>query len=200
VVITVGKLSVVDIFDTNKYAHDPRSDFLNWVVVDTGAFDYAADAWAFTYGGAAEWYQGDWTFRVGIFDAPAVPNSTDLDPTFRQFQLDGEIERRYELWDQPGKVAVTGYLTRARMGNFDASIALAQFTGSAADITAVRTYTAKTGIAANLEQQVIPNVGIFARAGWTRGLLDPTRSQTRIELCWVGRRSPERYGVGRATP
>jgi high affinity Mn2+ porin len=172
-VITVGKLSVVDIFDTNKYAHDPRSDFLNWVVVDTGAFDYAADAWAFTYGGAAEWYQDKWTFRVGVFDAPAVPNSTDLDPTFRQFQLDGEIERRYELWNQPGKIAVTGYLTRARMGNFDAAIALAQFTNTPADITAVRTYTSKTGIAANMEQQITPNVGVFARAGWTRGLLEP---------------------------
>ena len=171
-VITVGKLSVVDIFDTNKYAHDPRSDFLNWVVVDTGAFDYAADAWAFTYGGAAEWYKDKWTLRVGIFDAPAVPNSTDLDPTFRQFQLDGEIERRYELWGQPGKIAVTGYLTRARMGNFDAAIALAQFTGSSADITAVRTYTSKTGIAANMEQQITPDVGVFARAGWTRGLLE----------------------------
>ena len=54
-VITVGKFSVVDIFDANKYAHDPRADFLNWTVVDTGAFDYAADAWAFTYGSAVEW-------------------------------------------------------------------------------------------------------------------------------------------------
>jgi hypothetical protein len=53
------------------------------------------------------------------------------------------------------------------------TIRLAQFTGTAADITAVRTYTSKTGIAANLEQQIIPNVGVFARAGWTRGLLEP---------------------------
>jgi len=29
VVITAGKFSVVDIFDTNAYAHDPRKDFLN---------------------------------------------------------------------------------------------------------------------------------------------------------------------------
>jgi high affinity Mn2+ porin len=42
VVLTVGKLSVVDIFDTNKYAHDPRNDFLNWSIVDAGSFDYAA--------------------------------------------------------------------------------------------------------------------------------------------------------------
>ena len=49
-VVTVGKFSVADIFDTNKYAHDPRSDFLNWTVVDTGTFDYAAEPWGYTYG------------------------------------------------------------------------------------------------------------------------------------------------------
>jgi len=142
-VITVGKFSVVDIFDTNKYAHDPRADFLNWTLVDTGAFDYAADAWAFTYGSAIEWFKDQWTFRAGVFDAPVIPNNTDLDPTFRQFQIVSEIERRYELWSQPGKIAVTGFLTRARMGSFDAAIQLAEETGQPANVALVRTYTRK---------------------------------------------------------
>ena len=30
---------------------------------------------AFSYGAAAEWYQGDWTVRGGIFDQSIVPNS-----------------------------------------------------------------------------------------------------------------------------
>ena len=171
-VITVGKFSVVDIFDSNRYAHDPRGDFLNWTLVNTGAFDYAADAWAFTYGAAVEWYTGQWTFRAGIFDGPVVPNSTDLDPTFGQFQMVGEIERRYELWGQPGKIAVTGYLTRARLGNFADAVQLAALTGTPADISAVRTYTSKTGIAANMEQQILPGVGLFARAGYTAGNLE----------------------------
>lgn len=54
-VLTVGKFSVVDVFDTNAYARDPRGDFLNWSVFDAGAFDYAADAWGYTYGASAEW-------------------------------------------------------------------------------------------------------------------------------------------------
>ena len=73
-VFTVGKFSVVDIFDTNKYAHDPRGDFLNWTILDTGTFDYAADAWAYTVGAAAEWYQGPWTLRAGLFDLSIAPN------------------------------------------------------------------------------------------------------------------------------
>ena len=104
-VFTVGKFAVTDIFDNNKYAHDPRNDFMNWALIDTGTFDYAADPWGFTYGAAAEWYQGDWTVRGGIFDLSVVPNDVELDPHFAQFQWIGEIERRYDLWGQPGKVA-----------------------------------------------------------------------------------------------
>ena len=82
-VITVGKFAVTDIFDTNKYAHDPRNDFMNWALVDTGTFDYAADSWGYTYGAAVEWYQGSWTLRGGVFDLSIIPNSPDLDPDLR---------------------------------------------------------------------------------------------------------------------
>ena len=94
-VFTVGKFSISDVFDQNKYAQNPRKDFMNWALIDAGSYDYAADAWGYTYGAAAEWYQGPWTLRGGVFDISTVPNGTDLDTTFSQFQLDGEIERRY---------------------------------------------------------------------------------------------------------
>ena len=172
-VLTVGKFAVTDVFDTNKYAHDPRSDFMNWAHIDTGTFDYAADAWGFTYGAAAEWYQGDWTVRGGVFDLSIVPNSTELDPQFSQFQWLGEIERRYQLWGQPGKLAVTGFLSRGRMGSFDDAIALAAVTGGPADIGAVRHYNSRGGISVNLEQQITEELGVFARAGFANGDIEP---------------------------
>jgi high affinity Mn2+ porin len=172
-VITVGKIGVPDIFDTNRYAHDPRGDFMNWSVVDTGTFDYAADAWGYSVGGAIEWYTGPWTFRGGVFDVSVAPNTTGLDPTFGQFQWDGEIERRYSIFGQPGKVAVTGFLTRGRMGSFQDAILLAAATGTPADIGAVRTYQSRGGIGMNLEQQIVENVGFFARAGWADGHKEP---------------------------
>jgi len=172
-VFTVGKIGVVDIFDTNKYAHDPRGDFMNWSIVDTGTFDYAADAWGYTVGGAAEWYQGPWTLRGGLFDLSIAPNTTTLDPTFGQFQSIGEIERRYSIWDQPGKLAVTGFLTRGRMGSFEDAILLAAMTGGPANIAAVRQYQSRGGISMNLEQQLMPNVGFFARAGFANGDIEP---------------------------
>lgn len=172
-VLTIGKFGVTDVFDTNKYAHDPRGDFMNWSIIDTGTFDYAADAWGFTYGTAAEWYQGDWTVRGGVFDAPIIPNTIDLDTSFTQFQWVGEIERRYELWGQPGKLAVTGFLTRARTGNFADAITLATATGGPANIAAVRQYRSRGGVSLNLEQQITEQLGVFARAGMANGDVEP---------------------------
>jgi high affinity Mn2+ porin len=178
-VLTIGRFAPVDIFDTNKYANNPKSDFLNWSVVNAGTFDYAADAWAYTYGAAAEWYQGRWTLRGGIFDLSATPtggispSGYGLDPTFDQFQLVGEIEERHELWGQPGKFKITGLLSRGDAGSFQAAINLAAITGGPADINAVRTYTSRPGVSLNLEQQVTETLGVFARAGWADGDIEP---------------------------
>lgn len=172
-VITVGKIGVVDIFDTNRYAHDPRGDFMNWSLVDTGTFDYAADAWGYAVGAAAEWYTGPWTFRGGVFDLSIAPNQTPLDSRFEQFQWVGEIERRYAILGLPGKVAITGFLSRGRMGSFQDAIALAAVTGGPPDIASVRRYQGRGGISMNLEQQLTEDVGFFARAGFADGKKEP---------------------------
>lgn len=172
-VITLGKFSVSDIFDDNRYAHDPRNDFLNWALVDAGTFDYVADAWGYTYGGSIEWYTGPWTLAVGIFDAPIVPNSTEVDPHFNQFQSVFEIAHRHQLWGQPGEITVTGWFTRARLGNYNDATALAQLTGEPADIAAVRTYTTRSGISANFEQQITQDLGVFMKTGLASPNIEP---------------------------
>jgi high affinity Mn2+ porin len=183
-VLTFGKFSVVDIFDTNKYANNPKSDFLNWALVNAGTFDYAADAWGFTYGAAAEWYQGDWTLRGGVFDLSRTPTGgispegVNLDPTFEQFAMIGEIERRYQLWGQPGAIKITGFVNRGRAAPFADAIALAEEPGSYfgdanAALTAARTYDSRPGVSVNLQQQISDDVGVFARAGWSDGNIEP---------------------------
>jgi high affinity Mn2+ porin len=184
-VLTVGKFSVVDIFDTNKYANNPKTDFLNWSVVNAGTFDYAGDAWGYTYGAAAEWYQGPFTVRGGVFDMSVTPaeagNSAaayGLDQNFNQLQFVGEIEERHELWGQPGKIKITGFVIHGRMGDFQEAIALSQpgqpFAGDPSDaIASVRIYRYLPGVSLNLEQQITETVGLFARAGWADGAVEP---------------------------
>ena len=172
-VFTLGKLSVAEIFDTNKYADDPHRDFLNWAILDTGTFDFAGDSWGYTYGGAAEWYRGDWVLRGGLFALSTVPNTTTLDTTFGQFQWVGEIERHWEIWSHPGKIAVTGFLSRGRMGAFQDAVELAQATGTPADLAAVAQYRSRGGISMNFEQELTPDLGLFMRAGTSNGSIEP---------------------------
>ena len=74
-----------------------------------------------------------------------------------------------------GKLKITGFLIRGRMGNFQDAVDLAQTTGlDASDaLTAVRKYTSRPGLSVNLEQQVTETVGLFARAGWADGNVEP---------------------------
>ena len=168
-VFSVGKLSVTDIFDSNQYAHDPRADFLNWAAVDAGSFDYAADAWGYTVGAAAEWYQGAWTMRMGVFDLSNVPNSVHLDPGFHEFQMVAELEKRHTILNRPGKVMVTLFDSRGRMGLLDSAVALAEATQQPVDIAAVRQYRGRLGASLNLEQQLTNDLGLFARVGKAAG-------------------------------
>ena len=174
-VFTVGKISVSDVFDTNRYTHDPRNDFLNWTAVDTGTWDYAADSWGYSVGAVAEWYQGRWTVRAGVFDLSDVPNSETLDHGFREFQWDGELEGRYQLEAMPGKLLVTVFDNRGRMGLLDQAVSLAQATGLAATtaLIDVRRYRSRAGVSLSLEQQLSSDLGVFARAGKACGNVEP---------------------------
>jgi len=168
-ILTAGKFSVVDIFDTNRYAHDPRSDFLNWSIVDSGAFDYAADAWGYTYGGAAEWTQSWWTLRGGFFALSKVPNSKDIDGQFHQFALITEFEERHHLWGQAGALRALAYANRGRMGSYDNALALAAETSTTPNTALVRHMAWRPGVALSLEQSLASDLGLFVRAGVNDG-------------------------------
>lgn len=173
VVVTVGKFSVADVFDTNQYSHDPRGDFLNWSAIDTGTFDYAADAWGYTVGAAVEWYQGAWTLRSGVFDLSDIPNSPRLDPGFHEFQMDYEVEHRHEIAGRPGRLLFTVFDSRGRMGLLDQAVQLAESTGTPVDIAAVRAYRSRLGADISLEQQLASDLGMFARIGKAGGNVEP---------------------------
>ena len=169
VTLTLGKFSVVDIFDTNRYAHDPRTDFMNWSVIDTGPFDYAADAWGFTYGVAAEWMQNWWTLRGGLFQLSKVPNGKIIGVDFSQYSLVGELEARHQWGDHPGKIKLLGFINHGRMGGYRDAVQLARQTGEIPGIALVRRGNSRAGITINVEQELSSDLGAFARLGFNDG-------------------------------
>jgi high affinity Mn2+ porin len=162
-VLTGGKFSVTDIFDANQYAHDPKGDFMNWSLIDSGAFDYAADAWGYSYGLAAEWNQDWWSLRAALFDLSRVPNTTELETNFDQYEVVGEMEARHTLLGAPGKIKLLGFLNRGRMGGYEDALALAQVTGGVPDTALVRHYASRPGGVLNLEQSLSDDLGGFLR-------------------------------------
>src|SRR6202142_3570153 len=74
-----GKLSTVDFFDLNSAGSDSHLQFMNWAVVNNGAYDYAADTRGYTYGLVAELYSQNWAARFGEMLMPTVANGIVLD-------------------------------------------------------------------------------------------------------------------------
>lgn len=169
ITLTVGKMSVTDIFDTNSYAHDPRADFLNWSLIDAGAFDYAADAWGFTYGAAAEWNQGDRSARAGVYQLSPAPNGKIIKPDFSQYMLVAELEQRYQWSGHPGKVKLLGFANRGGMARYRDAVALGLAQQATPDAAQVRRKAWRPGAAVNVEQEVADGLGLFLRASANDG-------------------------------
>lgn len=169
-VFTAGNFSVLDVFDSVTYAHDPRTQFLNWSFLTHGAFDYAADARGYTWGAALEYYDGDWAYRLGRFIQPVESNGLALDTRIGRHYGDVfEVERSHTLAGQPGKLRVMVFRNKADMARYDDAIALGQSAGSAPDVSLVRRGHAKVGIGVGAEQQINDDIGVFARASWADG-------------------------------
>jgi high affinity Mn2+ porin len=132
-------------------------------------FDYAADAWGYSAGAALEWRQGRYTTRLGGFLLSNVPNSTQIDTRFKQFEAILEVEERHTLGGRAGKLMLTGYLNRGRMGRLEDAVALARETGLPADPSLVRRYASRVGFSLNVEQELAEGLGAFLRAGAADG-------------------------------
>lgn len=168
-VLTAGKFGVTDIFDINAYSHDPRGDFLNWSLIDAGTFDYAADAWGYSIGAAAELYLGRLALRGGFFNLSTIPNGEHLEKQFKQFEAIAEIEERHSLRGHPGKVKLTAFLNHGNMARLSDAVSLAAATGLPVDVASVRHFASRPGASINIEQEVADNIGLFLRAGVADG-------------------------------
>ena len=172
-VLTVGNFSVLDIFDDNAYAKDPRTQFMNWANMAPIAYDYAADARGFGWGFAGEWYQDNYVLRFGRMTGPKVPNGLPIDYRIGKYYGDQiELERQHMLGDQPGKVRLLAWRNRAQVARYsDASRWLANNPGpdQQAILNVREGARIKYGLVLNLEQAVTADLGVFLRLSRSDG-------------------------------
>ena len=167
VTVQAGKFSVTDVFDGNSYARDPRKDFMNWALWSSGAFDYAADKVGLGYGAIAELNQKQWALRGGYFLVGAESNSNSFDT--RLIQRGGyilELETRYQLFSQPGKLRTLAWFNNAYSGSYRETLNNPALN---LDIAQTRTGRPKYGYVINLEQALADDFGVFGRWSWNDG-------------------------------
>jgi high affinity Mn2+ porin len=123
-VFTVGKFSVLDFIDKNSLAGDLRRQFMNMTFLTNAAYDFAADARGYTWGGLAELYFDAWAVRLMRVAGPQDPNQLPID--YRLWEHYGdqlEVEHGHKILGQSGVVRVLGYRNREDMGRFADAIA-----------------------------------------------------------------------------
>ncbi|MDE3057793.1 MAG: carbohydrate porin [Bacteroidota bacterium] len=166
--LTLGKISITDYFDLNKYCGDPRTQFLNWALMANGAWDYPADTRGYTWGLVAELVLPPWALRFSSAMVPTEANMSDMDMNIGKARSETvEIEREYELGTRKGVVRLLGFYTQARMGNYRQAL---QLPPGQVDIVTTREYgRTKDGLGINVEQTFSNDVGLTLRAGWNDG-------------------------------
>ena len=174
-VFSFGKFGTNDIFDTNAYSNSTRTQFMNWALINNGAYDYAADTRGYTRGASLEWVHPNWALRLGSFQMPTEANGIHLSMDFthsRGDQAELELHPRALRHRSPLVVRLLGYRNLARMGIYRNALAVAQQNGKTPDITAVRERgSVKYGFGINFEQPLGDDdkTGIFGRYGWNDG-------------------------------
>ncbi len=186
-VFTVGNFSILDLLDKNSFSGDLRRQFLNMAFLSYAAYDFAADARGYAWGGVAELYWDKFTVRVGRVTAPKLPNQLDVD--FRLDKVYGdqlEVEHNHTLFGKAGAVRVLGYSNNENMGSFEeattlhaadrtknattcTSFSYGSNNSSAPDLCFVRRMQNKVGIGLNVEQHVTDDIGVFLRAMYSDG-------------------------------
>jgi high affinity Mn2+ porin len=167
--ITVGRFSVVDVIDGNRYANDATTEFFNWALFASGAYDYPADTRGYTWGALADLSKRWWSVRGGIALEPYYANLAQMDWRLTKSRgLMAEYEARYHVRGRPGASSLLLFLNTARMGSYEQVLAdPARYDNSVAATRADGRH--KYGFALSIEQQLTNAMGAFMRLSWNDG-------------------------------
>lgn len=167
--ITVGRFSVVDVVDGNRYANDATTEFFNWALFASGAYDYPADTRGYTWGVLADLTKGWWSARGGIALEPYYANLAKMDWRIQKSHgLMAEYEARYAIRERPGASSLLLFWNTARMGNYDQVLANPAAYGNSVAATRADGRN-KYGFALSVEQQLTRTMGAFLRLSWNDG-------------------------------
>lgn len=168
IALTIGKISVTDIFDANKYSHDPRTQFMSWGLMNNGAWDFAANTKGYTPSFVVEWVMPQNALRYGFSLLPKVANGMKMNWHATKAGSNYlEYTHNYLFRGEKGSIRLLSYLNRADMGSYRESLELDP---TSPDITKTeKSGRIKYGFGVNAEQDLNDFMGMFFRASWDDG-------------------------------
>ncbi len=166
--LVLGSFSLLDYFDNNPYAKDPREQFFNWSFLTPGAWDYAADSRGYSVGALLEYRTPRWAVRAARMMQPLESNGLPLDWNLArhhgdQIELESDLPLRLPAGPLRGRVLA--FRNTAVMGSYADALAL----GGVPDVARVRREQGKTGWALTLEAPLDEEAGLFLRASRSNG-------------------------------
>jgi high affinity Mn2+ porin len=137
-----------------------------------GSYDLTMDKISYTWGAAVELNQKNWAIRGGYFLVPIVSNSNSFDTSAPEHgEYIAELELRYSLFSQPGKLRLMGWTNIANMGSYADALAMPVTTPNYPDLSQTLQVRTNYGFVANMEQAITDDLGVFSRASWSPGLV-----------------------------
>lgn len=162
----VGKLSLGDLYDNNDYSNNARTQFMNWALMNNGAWDYAANTRGYTYNFTTELQLGKFNVKAGVAALPDVANGPDLSTDFSEsLEALGEISKTIKINKRPGKIALLGFYNRTHMGSYAQASQMATPYLRATQTAGRQKY----GFGFNMQQELSDMFGAFVRLGWNDG-------------------------------
>lgn len=176
--ITLGSFSLLDFFDNNPYAKDPREQFSNWAFLTHGAWDYAADSRGYTTGAIVEYRTPSWAVRAARVMQPVESNGLALDTSMRHFgdQIEAETDLPWRAPGGPMRMRALFFRNAVFAGSFSEALALRGIP----DVGLVRREQVKTGMGVTLEAPLSEDSGVFLRASRNSGNVE-TYAFTEID-------------------
>ena len=107
-----------------------------------------------------------------MFNLSRIPNGTELTRGFGQYQLDAEVERRFQISGRDGKAKILVFANRGNFGAYEDAVAFGLAHAVLPDTASVRRGNFRPGVAGNLEQGISDDLGFFLKAGLTDGRLE----------------------------
>ena len=169
--VIAGKFSLTDFFNASEISHDPRTQFLNWSIMGSGAWDYPANTRGYTMGAIIQAKYNLLSLKYANVAMPTTANGPNLQ--WKGQDVMGQVlelsANQFSLFKLYKKQTIYHNLffgltsNRANMGNYDSSIAIAKRTNTVPDITDSRQLgRTKNGYYATLDN-TLDNFHLFVK-------------------------------------